>query len=427
MQSDSNLVTLADIEPNTTPISLSDFLDVDDQVISVASTAPFSTFNGISTSQGYVKVNSEIIYYSSIGTNQLGIGTRGIDNTIIRTHSTDDLVRKYELNGIDLRRINTDHNMPDNVTLSNERTIDHYHLEIVRPTATGDSQTSFTDEESLGGDNIFASQNYQFDQITVDMHTQIPSTATTLDAQIRTVSGTSAGGSEISFIDQGFEDISIGSPNKLSSPRIICSKVNENARLTSLPESKSFTLGYRLQTVDVNLSPRIDTLDAQVVLERSRINQPILDYVKDGRSNESSNDPHASVYISNRVDLKNPATSLKVLIGAYRHPSADFRVLYQLFREDGTETELSYELFPGFDNLTDTDGDGFGDKVIDESKNNGKPDAFVSASDDDEFKEYQFSVDNLDEFTGFKFKVEMSGTNEAFPPRFKDFRAIALA
>ena len=90
--------------------------------------------------------------------------------------------------------------------------------------------------------------------------------------------------------------------------------VNENARLTSLPESKSFTLGYRLQTVDVNLSPRIDTLDAQVVLERSRINQPILDYVKDGRSNESSNDPHASVYISNRVDLKNPATSLKVLI-----------------------------------------------------------------------------------------------------------------
>ena len=317
--------------------------------------------------------------------------------------------------------------MPDNVTLSNERTIDHYHLEIVRPTATGDSQTSFTDEESLGGDNIFASQNYQFDQITVDMHTQIPSTATTLDAQIRTVSGTSAGGSEISFIDQGFEDISIGSPNKLSSPRIICSKVNENARLTSLPESKSFTLGYRLQTVDVNLSPRIDTLDAQVVLERSRINQPILDYVKDGRSNESSNDPHASVYISNRVDLKNPATSLKVLIGAYRHPSADFRVLYQLFREDGTETELSYELFPGFDNLTDTDGDGFGDKVIDESKNNGKPDAFVSASDDDEFKEYQFSVDNLDEFTGFKFKVVMRGTNEAFPPRFKDFRAIALA
>jgi len=209
--------------------------------------------------------------------------------------------------------------------------------------------------------------------------------------------------------------------------QIICSKVNENSRLTSLPQNKSFTLGFRLATTDANLSPMIDVSDAQVVLERSRLNNPISDYTKDDRSNKTTGDPHAAVYISNRVDLKNPATSLKVLIGAYRHPSADFRILYQLFREDGSETELSYELFPGFDNLEDTDGDGFGDKIIDPTKNSGRADAFVSPSDFDEFKDYQFSVDDLDEFTGFKFKIVISGTNEAFPPRFKDFRAIALA
>ena len=45
----------------------------------------------------------------------------------------------------------------------------------------------------------------------------------------------------------------------------------------------------------------------------------------------------------------------------------------------------------------------------------------------DEFKEYQFSVDDLDEFTGFKIKIVCSGTNEALAPRFKDFRTIALA
>ena len=427
MQSDTNLVTLADIEPNTTPIALTDNLGVDDQIISVASTTPFSTFNGISTSQGYLKVNSEIIYYSSVGTNQLGIGTRGIDNTIVRTHSINDLARKYELNGIDLRKINTDHNMPNDSTLSNDRTIDHYHLQIDRPIATGDNQTSFIDEQNLGGENIFASQNYQFNNITVDQHTQIPSMDTELTAQIRTVSGTSAGGDEISFIDKGFEDITIGAPNSLDSPRMICSRVNENSKLSSLPQNKSFTLAYRLATEDPNLSPRIDTQDAQLILERNRINKPILDYVKDGRSNNSSDDPHAAVYISNRVDLKNPATSLKLLVGAYRHPSADFRVLYQLFREDGTETDLSYELFPGFDNLTDSDGDGFGDTIIDPSKNSGKPDAFVSPSEADEFKEYQFSVDDLDEFTGFKFKIVFSGTNEAFPPKLKDIRAIALA
>ena len=98
-----------------------------------------------------------------------------------------------------------------------------------------------------------------------------------------------------------------------------------------------------------------------------------------------------------------------------------------MFREDGSETELAYELFPGFDNLNDTDGDGFGDQVIDPAKNSGKPDAFVSPSTADQFKEYQFSADDLDEFTGFRIKIVSSGTNEALAPRFKDFRTLALA
>ena len=96
----------------------------------------------------------------------------------------------------------------------------------------------------------------------------------------------------------------------------------------------------------------------------------------------------------------------------YRHPSADFRVLYQLFREDGAETELSYELFPGFDNLKILMEMVLVIQLLILPKNSGRPDAFVSPSEDDEFKEYQFSVDDLDEFTGFKFKIVMSGTNE---------------
>ena len=45
----------------------------------------------------------------------------------------------------------------------------------------------------------------------------------------------------------------------------------------------------------------------------------------------------------------------------------------------------------------------------------------------DEFKEYEFTVDDLDEFVGFQIKIVSSGTNEAYPPRFKDLRVIALA
>ena len=61
MQVDNNLVTLADVEPDTIPVLLTDSLSVDGQTISVASTSQFVTYNGISTSQGYVKINNEII------------------------------------------------------------------------------------------------------------------------------------------------------------------------------------------------------------------------------------------------------------------------------------------------------------------------------------------------------------------------------
>ena len=429
MQADNNLVTLADVEPDTIPVLLTDSLSVDGQTISVASTSEFVTYNGISTSQGYVKINNEIIFYNSIGTNQLGIGTRGVDGTIPRTHDTGDKANKYELNGFDLRCINTDHSM---VLMGQEindlRDMDNYYLSLNRKNLnSGDTQVSFKNESNLGGDNIFASQNYQFDTIIPQFNTLIPSSDVTMGTQIRTVSGTSAGGNEVSFIDQGFENIAIDNENELSTPRLLCSKINETNRLSDLPLNRSVTLGVKLLSNNSNISPVIDIQNGVIIYKRSRLNKPILDYVKDGRSQQSSGDPHSSVYISNQVDLKNPATSLKLLISANRDATADFRAFYQLVRADGTETELSYTAFPGFDNLDDTDGDGFGDRIIDKSKNSGKPDAFVSPSVDDEFKEYQFSVDELEEFIGYKIKIVMNGTNEAKAPRFKDLRTIALA
>ena len=60
-------------------------------------------------------------------------------------------------------------------------------------------------------------------------------------------------------------------------------------------------------------------------------------------------------------------------------------------------------------------------------KRQGRPDAKVPSSVDGEFLEYQFTADNLSEFTGFVIKVVFSGTNEAEAPRVSDLRAIALA
>ena len=215
--------------------------------------------------------------------------------------------------------------------------------------------------------------------------------------------------------------------NEFNSTRMVCSEINETNKLSSLPKNRSSTLQLRLTSSDANLSPIVDYSNMVMIYERNLLNQPINDYAVDSASNNLDGDPHAGIYISRRIDLKQPATSLQVVVSAYRHSSADFRVLYRLFKPDSKEINESYTLFPGYDNLKDTDGDGFGDTVINAKLNSGRADAIVASNVDNEFSEYQFSVDNLDKFTGFAIKIVMDGTNEAFAPRFKDLRAIALA
>ena len=158
---------------------------------------------------------------------------------------------------------------------------------------------------------------------------------------------------------------------------------------------------------------------------RNRLNEPIEDFANDPRSNRLVGDPHAACYISQKVNLKQASTSLKVLVSAYRHTSADFRVLYRLFKTDSSEVEQTYELFPGFDNLKDV---GIDKLVVNPALNDGKSDVSVPASvNDNDFREYEFTANELDEFVGFQIKIVSSGTNEAYPPRFKDLRVIALA
>jgi hypothetical protein len=433
MHADNNVLTLANIEPNTIPTTLDAALGINDSTISVANTSIFATFEGISTSTGYLKVNNEIIFYDGItagsgGAGTLGIGTRGIDNSITRAHNINDRVYPYELNGVSLTRINTNHSLPTDATLKASADLDKYYIQVSRsPRTSGDTQLSFTDENSVGGSNISASRNIQYNTILPQFNIITPGETTTVSAQVRSVSGTSAGGSEVSFIDQGYESVEINSQNELTSTRLVASERNETTRLTDLPKNKSFTLGINMSSSDSNLSPVIDTQNSAIVYGRNRLNSPISDYAFDGDVNLVEGDPHSAVYVSRKVSLQQPATSLKVLLSSYRHSSADFRVLYQLFRVDSTGVEQTFELFPGYDNMRDTDDDGYGDTIIDVAKNSGRADAFVPSSKDGEYYEYQFSVDDLEQFTGFRIKIVASGTNEAYAPRFKDLRVIALA
>jgi hypothetical protein len=437
MYGNTNKLRIYNAESSTAPVVIVSPVTSTSTTISVdiGDTSNFATFEGVSISAsnpGYVKIGNEIIKYESIGSGFLGTITRGIDSTISINHNANTLMYKYELNGVSLRRINKTHDI-DDLDIG----LDGYYLQIDR-TANGENrgtdgfiganaanapQLQFTSESTLGGSKVLASENILYSSVVPTYDIITPGSSTSVSSVIRSVSGTSASGSETSFLDNGFEPIQLNSLNTLKSVRLVCSKENEAEYLSNLPRNKSFTTGITLSTTDSNLSPIIFLDTAFTEFISSRLNSPISDYASDNRSNSILDDPHAVVYVSKAVNLVQPATSLKVILSAYRHESADFRVLYSLFRPDSSEVEQSFELFPGYDNLTST---ASGLSVVDSSLNNGKPDYFVSSSLDNQFKEYEFTANNLGLFNGYVIKIVMSGTNQAYPPRIKELRTIAV-
>jgi hypothetical protein len=64
--------------------------------------------------------------------------------------------------------------------------------------------------------------------------------------------------------------------------------------------------------------------------------------------------------------------------------------------------------------------------VVDPLKNNGRPDRFIPASVADEFIEYEFTARDLGLFTGYLIKIVFAGSNQAYPPKIKNLRTLAV-
>ena len=156
-------------------------------------------------------------------------------------------------------------------------------------------QLNFSSEASTGSNNCRATENIMFDSIIPTYNIITPGSSTSINGTIRTISGTSVDGTEASFNDEGFEPVGINVLNTLNSPRIVCSKVNEDQFLSNLPRSKSFTTGITLNSSDSNLSPQINLDTAFTEFRSSRFNKPITDYASDGRVKSIFNDPHSAV------------------------------------------------------------------------------------------------------------------------------------
>ena len=435
MHSTQNVVTISDVKTDVPLTQLSsDYDSTSTGSLVLDDGTNFAEFENVgvgSTNLGYVKVGSEILSYSGVVNNTLTGVTRGVDSTNTLSHNEGDLVHKYELSGVSLRRINTDHNLT-NVTVTDPIGLDHYNVKVDmstngvnRSVGTSLPILHFNDSKSTGGDNILSSENIPFEIIKPIVQNITPTT-TNVTAQIRTVSGSSVDGSETSFVDQGFEDVSLTTNNYMSSPRIIASRTNETTLLSDLPDSRSFTLNLNLETSSPFVSPIIDLDRVGVILTSNRVNNPISNYVKDNRINNLIDDPNAFVYASKPVELKDGATSIKIHLEGHVNVSSELRAFYAV--TDDPNGELVYQPFPGYNNLFNTgmvkdpyNSDGLPDKLV------PKTDVIAYTSNQVVWNDYEYTIDGLPTFRYFSIKLIGTGTNQAQPPRVKNLRVLALA
>jgi hypothetical protein len=436
MHAFNNRVVLDGVEGDVPFTTLTADYDSDSTAdIQVVNSSNFETFEGVgvgTTNHGYAKIGEEIIAYTGVSNGSItGITTRGIDNTESFNYESGSKVSKYELGGVSLRRINKTHYLND-VTIpfnNNARDLDFYTLKVdMNDNGTDRAGGTLPDRfftknrRRVGGKKVLASQNIQFETITPNINTVTPA-GTSVSARIRTVSATSAGGSEESFKDQGFEDIDIDGQNHLDTPRMIASKVNETNQLDLLPGNKSMTVEINMSSDDPDLSPVIDLNRVSTILTTNRLNDAVSSHIRNKQIKQTGSDPVAATYVSKMVVLENPATQIRLEFAAYRRASSDIRAMFKVVPEGSTEDsfEIPFVNFPGFNNI---DAEG---KVINFSRNNGLPDEKVTPSTGFDLKDYTFNSYELPPFTKFQIKIHMQGTNQAEPPFIDQLRAIALA
>ena len=123
------------------------------------------------------------------------------------------------------------------------------------------------------------------------------------------------------------------------------------------------------------------------------------DYVSSEQPSGDVND----YYVTRRVALDNPATGIKVFLDMNRFASANVAMADTRSDDASDFDEIGYNFF-----------------------NTNTSDTVVNASSATDFKEYEFTANDLDEFVAFSIKIVMQGTNTSEPPRLKDLSHCIL-
>ena len=417
MHDRQNNVEIEGIMSEISPTVLTAALAADALSISVESAAGFHTVvNGVaisSTNPGYLKIEDEVIQYSAVSQDGKTItiptlSARGVDGTTAVSHANAEPVFCYNIDGIPLTEINKVH------TSISCPTMDTYMLHL---------NSVATDGIRSGGFAGVATQNLPFETLTPNMKTMVlPKTE--IRARCNTVTATSmndgkaANMTQQSFINDGvFEDIILNEQNVFPTPRMICSKLNEDNELSG---NKSFTMELILTSESDNVSPVVDLDRSSLITTSNRINNLVgtstggSGYLMEtGTSGFQTNndwstlakgDPNEAIYITRLVKLATKATALTVSFAASRHPDTTIGIYYKV-NPVGSTGNLDEQQWINMGYQTNYNS---------------------TATEEELWKDYEYEVKGLN-FNAMQIKIVMRSTNQSRVPLISDFRAIALA
>ena len=392
----ADTVLTSALSVGTMTINLEDGSDFHDIVNGAAISA---------SNPGYLMIGDEIIQYSAIALDGKSItvatGGRGANSTTEVAHASGDVVKCYNLDGIPLIDINKTH------TSISCPWLDTYMLHITGVATNGIRG---------GGENIWASQNTQFETLTPNISTMdLPETGIT--TTVNTTSATSIGdGStsvdQASFVNDGtYVPITLNNMNFFDNPRMICSEVNELAKLSG---TKSLTMRIQLSTEKESLSPVVDLDRCSLITTMNRINKWPGGPEAYGQQNNIDTsqdvsvlpfgDQNDAVYITRLARLARESRSIRVDFQMSRPPQSEVRVYYRVFMTgSGDDVDsVGWTLMPAPLQYDD------------------------SPSEEILWKDYYYETSGLN-FNAFQLKIVMRSSNQARIPLIADLRAICLA
>jgi hypothetical protein len=362
----------------------------------------------------YIKIDDEIISYTTISGTGITSATRGVNSTTAVSHANGATVELYQIHKVPLYEINKTH-----TAIANIETNSYTIVLLTTPVVDGAGATS-----TFGGSIITATENAQYDVSTTNMGT-LAVAKTKIDAGFLSTSGTSPSGSETSFLKSATNRIlPLGDNYYWESTKLIASSINETNEMGGI---KSLSVPMTLSSELDALSPVIDTKRLSMLAVANQIN--VIDSSSDvfptsiyRSMTEPEGDNHSAIYLTKKINLETPATSIRVLLDIVRQPDTSVKILFKTLRVDDAFDfdEMSFKFFNDDGTVTGSGG----------------PDVTTRPSERRiEYIEHEYTAgvtddgigSPLEEFIAFQIKIVMRSTNQATPPLLKNLRVLALA